>query len=435
MDPRTEFLEAATWHGSLERAELLLAQHPALRSSDIHTAAVVGDAAAVQRFLAADPGNATRTSPPYEADALTYLGLSKYLRHHPERTPAFVDCATALLDAGADPNTGFWTTGAHPERETALYGAAGVAHNPELTRLLLERGADPNDVEAVYHSPETHDNRAMQLLVESGKVTPENLSLMLIRKHDWHDYDGAKYLLERGIDPNLQRERGWLPIHHAIARNNGTEMVALLLDHGADPLVRRDGATAIERAVRRGRSDLIALFKERGFPLDLQGLDRLLAACASDDAVTIRRIRDNEPALVAQLLEQGPRLLTEFTASWNTAGVRHLLELGVPVTALYAGDGYFDIAEQSMALHVAAWFLRADLVQLLLEHGSPVDPKDGKGRTPLQLAVKGCVDSYWSERRTPEPARLLVAAGAKREGIRVTGYAALDAVLQGGTAR
>ena len=126
-----------------------------------------------------------------------------------------------------------------------------------------------------------------------------------------------------------------------------------------------------------------------------------------------------------------PRL-TEFTGSWNTAGVRNLLDLGVPVDARYAGDGYFDLAPGGLALHAAAWFLRADIVQLLLERGSPVDPTDAKGRTPLQLAVRACVDSYWSARRTPEPARLLVKAGASLEGIQLpTGYAELDAVLYG----
>jgi len=161
-------------------------------SSDIHTAAVLGDDALVRRFLERDAASATLKSEPYGGDALNYLCLSKYLRLDAARSDAFLRAATALLDAGADPNTGFWTTGHHPERETALYGAAGVAHHAGLTRLLLDRGADPNDEEAVYHSPETRDNAAMQLLVETGKLTAENLALMLIRKHDWHDYEGAK---------------------------------------------------------------------------------------------------------------------------------------------------------------------------------------------------------------------------------------------------
>jgi ankyrin repeat protein len=240
-DPLAAFLEAATWHGTLERAEALLAARPELASGSIHAAAVLGDDAAVRRFLAQDPRSVTATAAPYGGDALNYLGLSKYLRLDPQRSDGFLRAATALLDAGADPNTGFWTTGEHPERETALYGAAGVAHHAALTRLLLERGADPNDEEAVYHSPESYDNDAMRLLVETGRLTPENLVLMLIRKHDWHDYDGARWLLEHGADPNRERSRGWLPLHHALARDNGLATIALLLDHGADPSLAKDG--------------------------------------------------------------------------------------------------------------------------------------------------------------------------------------------------
>src|SRR5262245_27746481 len=185
-DVRTDFIKAATWHGSLENAEAILAAHPELRSEGgtIHIAAIQGDDAAVRRFITQDPGSVNAKCPPYGGDALTYLGLSKYLRLDRSRTAAFVRAATTLLDAGADPNTGFWTTGKSPERETALYGAAGVAHHPELTRLLLERGADPNDEEVVYHSPEGYDLEAMKLVVETGRVTTENLCLMLVRKHD-----------------------------------------------------------------------------------------------------------------------------------------------------------------------------------------------------------------------------------------------------------
>jgi len=79
-------------------------------------------------------------------DALTYLCFSKYLRLDPARSDGFVRAATALLDARANSNTGFYEANHQPkpEWESVLYGAAGVAHHPELTRLLLERGADPN---------------------------------------------------------------------------------------------------------------------------------------------------------------------------------------------------------------------------------------------------------------------------------------------------
>jgi hypothetical protein len=63
-DPRTAFIEAALWHGTLDRANALLAAHPELVSGDIHTAAILGDDVAVRRFLAEDAGNATATSEP-----------------------------------------------------------------------------------------------------------------------------------------------------------------------------------------------------------------------------------------------------------------------------------------------------------------------------------------------------------------------------------
>lgn len=57
--PRAAFIDAALWHGQLDPAESILAAHPEIASSDIHTAAILGDDAAVRRFLAHDPANAT----------------------------------------------------------------------------------------------------------------------------------------------------------------------------------------------------------------------------------------------------------------------------------------------------------------------------------------------------------------------------------------
>lgn len=422
------FLDAATWHGSLDQAEAMLDAHPELAGLDIHTAAVLGDDAAVRRFIERDRASVTTRSGPFGADALNYLCLSKYLRLDPARTAAFMRAATALLDAGADPNTGFWNKG---EFETALYGAAGVAHHEALTRLLVERGADPNDVEAVYHSPETDDLGAMKVLVETGRVTPEHLSLMLIRKHDWHDYEGAKYLLEHGAGPNWPRERGLLPIHHGIARDNDLSMIELLLDHGADPLLARNGQTAIELAAKRGRGDLLELFEKRGFPVQLEGVNRLIAACARGDATTAHSILQGNPSIHPELVAQGGSRLAEFAGTWNTEGVGLLLDLGVPVTAVYEGDGYYDLAKETTALHVAAWKGLPSTVKLLIARGAPVNAVDAMGRTPLMLAVKATVDSYWTERRTPDSVRALLEAGSSIEGVKYpSGYEAVDQLLR-----
>lgn len=426
------FLEAATWHGPLEPADAILAAHPGVRTASIHTAAVLGDEAGVRGFLAQDPSSVRATAPPFGGDALNYLCLSKYLRLDRSRTAGFLRAATALLDAGADPNTGFWTEGPPPERETALYGAAGVAHHAPLTRLLLERGADPNDEEAVYHSPETYDSEAMKLLVETREVTPENLVIMLVRKLDWHDHEGAGYLLDHGADPNGARARGWHPLHHALARDSAPETVALLLDHGADPALLSGGRSAVALAARAGRSDVLELLEQRGVPTDLQGVDRLVAACARGDPAAVSRLALAEPATTRELVAMGGTLLARFAGVGNAAGVRALLDLGVDVRAPWPeGDGYWGVPARSQAIHVAAWRARHAVVKLLLERGAPPSAPDANGRMPLALAVRACVDSYWTERRAPDSVRLLLEAGASPRGVSLpTGYDEIDDLLR-----
>jgi ankyrin repeat protein len=337
-----------------------------------------------------------------------------------------------LLDAGASANTG-WTEPNHqpnPEWESALYGAAGIAHHPELTKLLLERGADPNDGEVVYHTPESYDNRALQLLAETGKLTDESLTLMLVRKHDWHDYDGIKWLLERNANPNLARRRGLLALHHALARDNSIEIIALLLDHGADPALISNGRSAVAMAARGGRSDVLDLFEQRGIPVELRGVDELIAACARNDTGAVRALVSRRPGLVGEVLADGATLLAQFAGTGNTDGVRQLLDLDVNVAALYEGNGYWGIAKDSMAIHVAAWLGRPATVRLLIDRGSPVDVPDGAGRTPLALAVRACVDSYWTERRSPDAVRALLDAGASTAGVLFpSGYAEVDELL------
>jgi len=222
--------------GTLDEADAILAAHPEVGAADVYAVAVRGDAAAVRRWLAHDAGWATARGGPYGWDALTYLCFSQYLRLR--GSDAFIRAAEALLDAGADAGTGFYEPDHRPGPtfESALYGAAGVAHHAGLTRLLLARGADPNTGgEVAYHAPEGFDDAAMRAVVESGRLSADGLVTMLHRKLDWHDLGGVRWLLEHGADPNAVSAWGDRALDHARRRENPTAILEVLLEFGADP--------------------------------------------------------------------------------------------------------------------------------------------------------------------------------------------------------
>jgi ankyrin repeat protein len=86
----------------------------------------------------------------------------------------------------------------------------------------------------------------LKVLVESGQLNEDSLGTILLRKTDWHDYDGIKWLLERGVDPNRKTRWGKTAIHNAVLSDNDIPIIQALIDHGADPQsnCRTPGAVA-----------------------------------------------------------------------------------------------------------------------------------------------------------------------------------------------
>jgi ankyrin repeat protein len=331
--------------GTLEEADALLA---GVAASDIYIAAILGDAARVRVLLAEDAARATARGGPYEWDALTYLCFSRYLRLR--GSDEFVRAAEALLDAGADPGTGFFEPGHQPAPtfESALYGAAGVAHHAGLTRLLLARGADPNaGGEVGYHAPEGFDNEAMMAVVESGRLDASGLTTMLHRKLDWTDLDGVRWLLGHGADPNAVSAWGDRALHHALARGNALPLLEALLDAGADPSLgnpRHGDLSAHAIAARMGRVDALELFASA---LDDDFFDALARADAS-------RARALMP------LKIDFDLVAVLAGTGNAAALSLALDLGLPLS--------------EDALPTAVWRERTDAVRVLLDRGARVTP-------------------------------------------------------------
>ena len=164
-DRAASFL-AASVDGYTGRARRLLEADPTLGHFDIRTAAVVGDPAWVTRLLEGDLAAATAMDRERGWPPLLYVCYSHWHRIEPARIRELATVARRLLDAGASPDTNNGSRPHHGYR-SALHGSVTV-NNPELTRLLLQRGADPNDGESLYHAADHRDHQCLQLLLAHG---------------------------------------------------------------------------------------------------------------------------------------------------------------------------------------------------------------------------------------------------------------------------
>ena len=172
---------------------------------------------------------------------------------------ASADLARSLLERGADPNATF--TNEYGEM-SALYGAAGVVHDPELTRVLLEADADPDDGESLYHATEAPDPACLRALLDYGATAePIHLAHALDDERPEH----VRLLLEFGADPSDL-------LVHAVRRGRGPECLRLLVDYGAE-LEHSGGEewrhperlrTAYQHAVLRGAGESVALLASLG---------------------------------------------------------------------------------------------------------------------------------------------------------------------------
>src|SRR5690348_15577301 len=135
------------------RAQLLLAEHPSLTSSDIWAAAAAARPSDVSPLLS----RATERGGPNGWPPLCYLVYSRV----DASAEAVLAVARLLLDAGADPDDGFFFDGLSTPFTplTGIFGAGeqGWAAQPPhpyaaaLGRLLLDAGADPNDAQTLYN--------------------------------------------------------------------------------------------------------------------------------------------------------------------------------------------------------------------------------------------------------------------------------------------
>jgi ankyrin repeat protein len=330
------------------RAQEMLRDKPWLAEVNIWCAAAAGNARAVRTFLDGQPELVNRPGPHGWAPMI----CACYSRVKPV-DPAHSTFAAAklLLDRGADPNAFTMKGNADdrleqtPRRFTALAGlfgggSTGLANQPphprwrELAELLLERGANPADEEA--------------LSINQGAC--------------------LEILLRHGLKPDVMGRGGITLMGRALsqaARQGRADHVRLLLTHHARTDEKFEGKLPWEHAMRLGRLGVAHLLEEAGAPVsELDEVGRFVSLCMAGDESGARAMVERNP----DLLDRAPKGLVH-RAVWTkrTEAVKLVLDLGFDPNWV----------EDNAAIHQAGELAEnEEMLRMLLAHGASLKLRD-----------------------------------------------------------
>lgn len=345
-------LRSADWGGDYATGRRLLSHWPEIGRGSLYAAVATGDLTEVRRWLAADPAAANRKGGPLDREPLLYLAYSRL----PARDLHGPEIAQLLLDHGADPDARWIGPWGEPAF-TVLTGLIGEGEGDQpphpqakaIAALLIERGADPFDPQALYNTSITRDEtdwleylwlqserrgrldawRTVEAAAIGGNIPLSVLDYLLGNAVTQDHRRRARWLLLRGADPNSRHAYSKRPQREESLIRGHTEKARLLERHGAK-------TTALE-----GRS----AYQAACMALDHEAAQALVREHPD-------YLRDPEPMLTA-------------ARAGRADVVALLLDLGVDV------DVADEIEQRGLQVAVAGGSL--EVVKLLVAHGADID--------------------------------------------------------------
>jgi ankyrin repeat protein len=400
---------AASVDGRIRQASEIFRADPGIAGLSLLAAAVLGDAETVREMLAADPAAAVAIDDERGWPPLLYACYSLWHQIDPSRATGLAEVVRLLLSAGASPNT---NDGGRLRYRSALKGSVEV-NNPDITSVLLDAGASPDRGEPIGEAVAHRDHRCLRLLLAHGARVARTWA---VGAAVHHDDPGATALLLDALKTSggsaAGAATGELP---EAAAKASLPVVAALLDAGADPdATDEDGVSALRLAVRAGKNDTAGRLRAAGADDDSTDIDHFVGACMTADRPAAERILAGHPDLPGQLTSQDRAVIVDAAEPGPDGRIALMLDLGFSPDAR-GGNG-------EQPLHTAAYYGNAAAVRLLLEAGADVDARDDRfDGTPLAFATVGSGEQAGKPGDWAETVRLLIEAGASRNGVWVSG--------------
>ena len=348
-------------------AARILQRHPEIVTGNIHAASVSGDLAEVERILKTRPAAASERA---ELDAHQPLRYLCYGRLPIAATSGnAIAIATALLDAGSPCQQPLPDNDrAHFQPLTGAIGAgeAGQPPHPQaeaLAALLIDRGADPYDAQALYNTSLGEDDLLWLDFLYSRSAQRGETHKWAEPSTRWPKCPMVDFLLIMAVNRNHLRRAQWA------------------LSHGANPRCQHPYYATRNlhtEALVNGYTQIADLLLQFGGLADtLEGHPAFQVACVGLDRDAAMRLADSHPEY---LLNPAPLLLAASRDLKEVAEL--LLDLGVSPDV--------PDATNFRPLHAAASHDSVAVGALLIERGAEIDPRETRfNATPLGWATQG----------------------------------------------
>jgi len=341
----------------------------------------------VRNWLDEDP---QRVFAPLESVGQPPIAVAIRSRIHrlsPDRAENQLACVRMLLDRGVDPNTELKSDPPYEFNLSPLYWASGDTGHIGIVRELLERGANPNDGESVYHAAEHNRREILELLLKHGgdiggpDPTWGNTPLTFLCNYrdaeskSVESQKGIEWLLEHGADPNVPKpEDGENALHVACRRGRNRGLIEMLLAHGADPnATRNDGKTPYDLAAIAGAVGAMEALVHAGAATTLTPEDHFLMLCGTGQVEAVRRAVAEDPGILEQTEARARDLVIQYAEQGVDQGLAGLFAAGYPHLSPYK--------DNQTPLHFAAFVGSMPTVQLLLANGFSNLSRDDEHRS------------------------------------------------------
>lgn len=274
------------------------------------------------------------------------------------------DIVKKLLDHGVTA-TLKGTTCPLDSREMSVLHIAVVGKHVKVAKLLLENGADANEL--FNHG--RWDECLLSVAAENG--SKEMLEL----------------LLDFGANPNRELVDNWDPVCSAASDGNA-EIVKILLDRGANC----DSEKVMCLGAQTGSKEIVRLMHERGVDLN----DTMIGA--DDDPALFRACQRSTKEVVEVLLNFGA--VIDGKNNFNKTCLHAALDTGtIDVVQLLVDRGaniYLTDTNGGTSLHYAASRSYDDdpsFLELMLNLGLDINTVDSNGSTPLHHSAESNKES------------------------------------------